>query len=220
MKTLPAISDRPARLGVLISGGGTTLLNLLDCIASDTLNATVVKVISSKPNSLGVERAVAAGLPCSTIVRQNFESVRKFSCAVFDELREANVDIVVMAGYLSLLEIPDEFALRVLNIHPSLIPAFCGRGMYGQHVHKAVVARGAKVSGCTVHFADNEFDHGPIILQRSVAVPDESTPDNVAALVFEQEKIAYPEAIRRVISGRLSINGRRTVYHEETARLD
>jgi len=100
----------------------------------------------------------------------------------------------------------------VLNIHPSLIPAFCGKGMYGHHVHHGVVQRGAKISGCTVHFADNEYDHGPIVLQRAVEIPDGSSVDDVASLVFEQEKIAYPEAIRRVISGQLVIDGGRTVF--------
>lgn len=210
MKQLPAISDRPARLGVLISGGGTTLLNFLDCIKAGTLNAEVGIVISSQANCKGVERARAAGLECVAISRRDFDGLKDFSTAVFEQLRAASVDIVTLAGYLNLLQIPDDFLLRVLNIHPSLIPAFCGKGMYGHHVHEAVVKRGARVTGCTVHFADNEYDHGPIVIQRTAEVPDGSDADEVGSLVFEQEKIAYPEAIRRVISGRLIVDGQRT----------
>ncbi len=212
MQPLSAISDRPVRLGVLISGGGTTLLNFLECIRNGTLLAEVPLVISSQPDCKGVKRAIDAGLKCEAICRRDFTSTSDFSKTVFDRLRAANVDLVTLAGYLNLLHVPDDFALRVLNIHPSLIPAFCGKGMYGHHVHEAVVARGAKVSGCTVHFADNEYDQGPIVLQQSVNIPDSATADEVATLVFEQEKIAYPEAIRRVTSGRLTVDGRRTIY--------
>jgi len=215
LQQLPPICDRPIRLGVLISGGGTTLLNFLECIRNGTLNAEVPLVISSQPNCKGVQRAIDAGLECVSIARSDYSSTAEFSGAVFKRLRSVNVDLVTLAGYLSLLNIPDDFALRVLNIHPSLIPAFCGKGMYGHHVHESVVDRGAKVSGCTVHFADNEYDQGPIVLQRSVEIPDTADADTVAALVFDQETKAYPEAIRRVASGRLAVHGRRTIYSEE-----
>ncbi len=212
MKTLPAIDGRPVRLGVLISGGGTTLLNFLDCIQDGSLNAEIPLVISSQADCQGVTRAAAAGVPCQPVVRRDFASTQEFSADVFGRLRTERVDLVILAGYLCLLQIPDDFRDRVLNIHPSLIPAFCGKGMYGHHVHHGVVQRGAKISGCTVHFADNEYDHGPIVLQRAVEIPDGSSVDDVASLVFEQEKIAYPEAIRRVISGQLVIDGGRTVF--------
>lgn len=215
MKLIPAITDRPVRLGVLISGGGTTLLNFLDCISNGSLNAEIPLVIASSGNCKGVERAGNAGLDCRVIRRAEFDSVEEFSDEVFGQLREKSVDLVTLAGYLSLLKIPDDFLHRVLNIHPSLIPSFCGHGMYGHHVHEAVVDRGAKVSGCTVHFADNEYDNGPIVLQRSVNLPDGCDADTVGSLVFAEEKIAYPEAIRRVTSGRLRIDGRRTIYQEE-----
>jgi phosphoribosylglycinamide formyltransferase-1 len=115
-----------------------------------------------------------------------------------------------MAGFLSLLHVPTDFNWRVINIHPSLIPAFCGHGFYGHHVHEAAIQRGVKISGCTVHFADNAYDHGPIILQQAVNVPDGCTADQLAAIVFEQEKIAYPEAIRQLATGRILIHHRRT----------
>src|SRR5947208_11194378 len=114
-----------------------------------------------------------------------------------------------MAGFLQLLHVPDDYLGRVMNIHPALIPAFCGKGYYGQRVHEAVLAYGAKVSGCTVHFADNVYDHGPIILQRVVEVRDDDTPEALAARVHEQEHDAYPEAIRLFAEGRLRLDGRR-----------
>jgi len=212
LHNFPAINDRPVRLGVLISGGGSTLLNFLDCIRDGSLNAEVPLVIASQADCRGVQRARDAGLECVPIVRRDFASLADFSDAVFERLKAAEVDLVTMAGYLSLLRIPDEFLGRVLNIHPSLIPAFCGKGMFGDRVHKAVVARGVKVSGCTVHFADNEYDHGPVILQRSIDLPEAVSADEVGRLEFEQEMIAYPEAIRRVASGRLKIDERRTIY--------
>ncbi|MDG1896085.1 MAG: phosphoribosylglycinamide formyltransferase [Fuerstiella sp.] len=210
MQHLPAITDRTVRLGVLISGGGTTLLNFLDCIRNGSMNAEIPLVVASHPDCRGVQRAVDAGLDCVSICRKDFSDIAEFSSAVFDALRLKQVDLVALAGYLSLLHIPDDFRHRVLNIHPALIPAFCGKGMYGHHVHEAVVARGAKVSGCTVHLADNEYDQGPIVLQSSVEIPDGATAEEVAALVFDREKIAYPEAIRRVISGLFEVDGRRT----------
>ena len=210
----PAITDRPIRLGVLISGGGTTLLNFLDQVQSGELHAEVPLVIASQKNCKGVERARAAGLECIVIRPKDYSTVNEFSDAVFSELRRARIDLVTMAGFLSLLHVPDDFSWRVINIHPSLIPAFCGHGFYGHHVHEAAVRRGVKVSGCTVHFADNEYDHGPIILQKTVSVPDRCTADELASMVFEQEKIAYPEAIRQLASGRLLIENRRTVNGE------
>src|SRR5262249_13978637 len=117
--------------------------------------------------------------------------------------------LVCMAGFLQLVQIPDDFAGRVMNIHPALIPAFCGKGFHGRHVHEAVLASGVRGSGCTVHFADNEYDHGPIILQRVVPVLDDDTPEGLAARVFEEECEAYPEAIRLFAEDRLRVEGRR-----------
>ncbi len=204
------ITDRPTRLGVLISGGGTTLLNFVDQIKSGQLSAEIPLVVASQKSCKGVERARAAGLECLVLRPRDFASVGEFSEAVFRELRHRKVDLVTLAGFLSLLQIPDDFLWRVINIHPSLIPAFCGHGFFGHHVHEAAIRRGVKVSGCTVHFADNEYDHGPIILQKTIAVPDDCTADELSGLVFEQEKLAYPEAIRLLASGRLTIRNRRT----------
>jgi phosphoribosylglycinamide formyltransferase 1 len=143
------------------------------------------------------------------VPRRGAASAGDFSQAVFDGLRAAEVDLVVLGGFLARLEIPADFAHRVMNIHPALIPAFCGAGMHGKHVHAAVLARGCTVSGCTVHFCDNEYDHGPIILQRCVPVEFDDTPESLAARVFEEECKAYPEAIRLYAAGRLRIEGTR-----------
>ncbi|MCA9063133.1 MAG: phosphoribosylglycinamide formyltransferase [Planctomycetaceae bacterium] len=209
--SFPPITDRPIRLGVLISGGGTTLLNFLEQISQKRLNATIPIVISSQRDCQGVQRTRDAGLVCDVIRPRDFDSPQSFSAAVFDRLRAANVDLVTLAGFLSLLPIPDDFSGRVLNIHPSLIPAFCGHGYFGHHVHEAAIQRGVKVSGCTVHFADNEYDHGPILLQRTVDIPEHCTPQELARLVFQQEKEAYPEAIRILAAGRVRIEDRKTV---------
>ncbi len=210
---LPALR-RPMRLAVLISGGGTTMLNFLQQMQGGELNAEIPLVISSKSKCRGVERAAAAGLPCEIVLRKNFESVAAYSDHIFDLCRKADVDLVTLAGFLSLIHIPDDFRHRVVNIHPSLIPSFCGEGFYGHHVHEAVLARGCRVSGCTVHFADNEYDHGPIVMQESVPVLDGDTADSLAARVFEMECVAYPEALRRIASGRLVIDGNRTYMAE------
>lgn len=202
------INGRPIRLGVLISGGGTTLNNFLTQIAAGRLNAEVACVIASRPDCGGVLKAQAADVPCHIVQRSDHADVAEFSRAIFDHARTARVDLVTLAGYLNRIEIPADFAERVMNIHPALIPSFCGRGMYGRHVHEAVLERGCKVSGCTVHFADNEYDHGPIILQQYVPVLDDDTPDSLAARVFAAECEAYPEAIRRFADGRLQVTGR------------
>lgn len=201
----------PVRLGVLISGGGTTMLNFLEKIAAGELPAEIGLVIASRADCRGVERAREAGLRCEIVSRKDYDSVEPFSDRIFELCREANIDLVTFAGFLSLVHIPGDYTHRVMNIHPSLIPAFCGKGFYGHHVHEAVLERGAKVSGCTVHFADNEYDHGPIIVQEAVPVQDDDTPDSLAARVFEAECHAYPEAIRRFATGRLTVEGSRAV---------
>jgi len=197
------------RLAVLLSGGGTTLQNLIDRIGDGRLRAEVVLVVSNRSDAFGLERAHRAGIPAAIVERSDCSSRDEFSQRIFDLCRKAKIDLVCLGGFLQLLPIPDDFAGRVMNIHPSLIPAFCGKGFYGHRVHEAALAMGVKVSGCTVHFADNVYDHGPIILQRVVPVLDDDTPDTLAARVFEQECQAYPEAIRLFAEGRLRIEGRR-----------
>jgi phosphoribosylglycinamide formyltransferase-1 len=196
-------------MAVLISGGGTTLKNLLDRIGAGTLDAAVQLVVSSNPNAGGLEFARQASIPAIVVERRLHATSEEFSHAVFGPCREARVHLVVMGGFLKHVIIPPDFQNRVMNIHPALIPAFCGKGFYGSHVHQAVLDYGAKVSGCTVHFADNQYDHGPIILQRPVEVRDDDSADSLAKRVFTAECEAYPEAIRLFAEGRLRIEGRR-----------
>jgi len=200
---------QPVRLGVLLSGGGTTLQNILDRIDRGDLPAEVVVVVSSLTGAGGVERARSRNIPTHVVRRKDHETLESFSDAVNAVLDEARVDLVCLAGFMVLWHLPPRYEGRVMNIHPALIPSFCGKGMYGHLVHEAVVARGVKVSGCTVHFVNNEYDAGPIIVQKAVPVAFDDTPDDVARRVFEVECEAYPEAIRLFAEGRLRIEGDR-----------
>ena len=188
-------NQKPVRLGVLVSGGGTTLINILEYIKQGKLNAEVGVVISSRSTVAGVERAKNAGLEVKIIRRKDCPDIDEFSKRIEDELVAANVDLVVQGGWLCLWKIPDRYENRVMNIHPALLPSFGGQGMWGHHVHEAVLKSGCKISGCTVHFCTNEYDKGPIIVQRCCEVKNDDTPDTLAARVFAQECIAYPQAI-------------------------
>jgi phosphoribosylglycinamide formyltransferase-1 len=192
------------RLGVLVSGGGTTLQNFLDLEARGELAGEVALVVSSDPGAAACGRARKAGKPLEIVPWRKgaSESVTKALVA-------AKVDLVLMAGFLHLYRFPAEFGGRVLNVHPALLPAFGGKGMWGRHVHEAVVKSGVKVTGCTVHYADLAYDRGPVILQRTCPVFFEDTAEDVAARVFELEKRAYPEAIRLHADGRLRVEGGR-----------
>ncbi|MBN2139260.1 MAG: phosphoribosylglycinamide formyltransferase [Sedimentisphaerales bacterium] len=202
-------NSQPIRLGALISGSGTTLMNILECIKNGELNASVPVVISSRSSAAGVERAKKAGLEVKVIRRKDFGNVDEFSRCIEEALVEAEVDLVVQGGWLCLWKIPERYENRVMNIHPALLPSFGGQGMWGHHVHSAVLDAGCKVSGCTVHFCTNEYDKGPIIVQRACEAKDTDSPDTLAARVFEQECIAYPDAIRLFAEGRLLVkNGR------------
>jgi formyltetrahydrofolate-dependent phosphoribosylglycinamide formyltransferase len=201
--------SEPIRLAVLLSANGTTLQNLIDRIADGRLHARIVLVVSNNADAFGLVRAERAGIPTAVVNRKECASREEFSGRIFELCRQAGAELVCMAGFLQLISIPDDFRNRVLNIHPALIPAFSGKGFYGHHVHEAALATGVKVSGCTVHFADNQYDHGPIILQRVVPVLDDDTPEALAARVFAQENEAYPEAIRLFAEGRLVVEGRR-----------
>ena len=197
------------RLAVLVSGGGTTLQNLLDRCADGRLPAEVVIVIASRADAFALERARKVGIEAVVVDRQASGSLEEFSRRIFEYCRRANADLVCLAGFLQLVQVPVDYLGRVMNIHPALIPAFCGKGYYGHRVHEAVLASGAKVSGCTVHFADNEYDHGPIIVQRTVPVLDDDTAETLAHRVFVEECEAYPEAIRLFAESRLRIEGKR-----------
>jgi phosphoribosylglycinamide formyltransferase-1 len=204
-----ATRKKRIRLGVLISGGGRTMLNVLDYIRRGELNAEIAVVISSLSTVAGVGRAQDAGLPVKIIRRKDHPDIDTFSSRIADELEAANVDLVVQGGWLCLWKIPPRYENRVMNIHPALLPSFGGKGMWGHHVHEAVLAAGCKVSGCTVHFCTNEYDRGPIIVQRTCPVEDDDTSDTLAERVFQQECLAYPQAIRWFAEGRLQVEGNR-----------
>lgn len=183
--------------------------NLIERIDGGSLQVEILLVISSNPKAGGIGFAQDAGIPWAVVARKEFNSQEAFSAAVFDRCRRVGVERVVMGGFLKRLVIPDDFADRVLNIHPALIPSFCGDGFYGHAVHEAVLEYGVKLSGCTVHLADNEYDHGPVILQKAVPVMDDDTPERLAARVFEAECEAYPEALNLIAAGRVTVEGRR-----------
>lgn len=197
------------RLAVLLSGGGTTLQNLLDHIADGRLSAEVAVVVSSRAEALGLERARRAGIPALAVPRKGQPDVAAFNDAVHAALEPHAPGLIVLGGFLSLFQPRARYAGRVLNIHPALIPAFCGEGFYGHRVHEAVLAAGVKVSGCTVHFADDQYDHGPIVLQGCVPVLDDDTPETLAARVLALEHELLPRAIQLFAEDRLRIEGRR-----------
>lgn len=207
---VPSPQHKPIRLAVLLSGGGTTLANLTDKIGAGELEAEVAVAICSNQTAYDKITARDLGIPTHMVARKDHADTAAFSQAVFGIIREADVDLVCLAGFLCLLSIPDDFAYRVLNIHPALLPAFGGKGMYGHHVHEAVIQTGCKVSGCTVHFADQTYDTGPILVQRTCPVQPDDTPDTLAARVFEQECLAYPEAIRLLATGAMAVDGKVT----------
>ncbi len=196
---------RILRLGVLVSGGGRTLLNIADCIERGELPASVAMVISSRAEVPAVQRARERGFDVRIATRKSFTDEIEMHDAITSWLLEHLVDVVCLAGYLRWFRVDSSFENRVMNIHPALLPDHGGHGMYGPRVHRAVLESGATVSGCTVHFVDDQYDHGPIILQRTCPVLPDDDEDHLADRVFEQECVAYPESIRLFAADRLSI---------------
>lgn len=201
--------SKPLPVAVLLSGGGRTLANLLAHIERGAVNASVRVVIGSRGRLGGAAVAGEAGVPYAVIPRKQFADADAHSDAIWDFLVPYSVQLVVLAGWLHRLRVPPAWTGRVLNIHPSLLPAFGGQGMYGRHVHAAVLAHGCKVSGCTVHLADDTYDTGPIVAQCCVPVQDDDTPDTLAARVFAAECALYPQVIAAFAAGRVQIAGRR-----------
>jgi formyltetrahydrofolate-dependent phosphoribosylglycinamide formyltransferase len=184
------------RLAALVSGGGTTLQNFCDLIAAGKLEARIEVVISSVTNAYALERARAAGIDTFVVRRRDFESQEAFSEAITAILDRYEIDLVVLSGYLQRYIFPAKFEGRVLNTHPGLLPKYGGLGMYGHHVHEAVLAAGETESGCTVIIADHEYDHGPAIAERRVPVLPGDTPESLAERVMAAEREVFPEAVR------------------------
>ena len=177
------MSRPPLRLAVLLSGSGTTLQNLIEHIEAGTLSAAIILVVSSQPDAYGLVRAKRHGLEAICLPRKAYRDAQAYSDELNRTLDRFAPDLIALAGFLHVFHYAPHYRGRVMNIHPSLIPAFCGKGFYGLRVHQAALACGVKVSGCTVHFADEEYDHGPIILQRVVPVLDHDTPGRLAERV-------------------------------------
>jgi formyltetrahydrofolate-dependent phosphoribosylglycinamide formyltransferase len=199
----------PLRLAVLLSGSGTTLQNLIEHVEAGTLAARIVVVLASRPDAYGLERATQHGLEAICVPRLAYRDAEAYHRELHAALDRYAPDLIALAGYLHLFRLAPQYRGRVMNIHPALLPAFGGQGFYGLRVHRAVLEYGVKLTGCTVHFADEAYDQGPIILQRAVPVLEDDTPQSLARRVFEEECQAYPAAIRLFAQGRLRIEGRR-----------
>ena len=193
------------KLGVLCSGRGTDLQSIIDAIADGKLDAQIAIVLTDKPNVMALERAARAGIKNLCVDRKTFEDQLSFEAKMINELRAAEVDLVILAGFMRILSptFVRAYKDRIMNIHPSLLPSFPGA-----HAHRDVLAYGVKVSGCTVHFVDEGTDSGPIILQAAVPVLEGDDEESLAARVLEQEHIIYPRAIQLFVEGRLQIEGR------------
>jgi formyltetrahydrofolate-dependent phosphoribosylglycinamide formyltransferase len=200
---------RNVRIAVLLSGEGTSFENLCERIDAGEVPAQVALVIASNTKAGGLHRAERRGIPALAVPRRTFASNTAFNDALHAELARYEIDLVALLGFLSVFELRGKYDGRTINVHPALIPAFCGPGMYGHHVHEAVLAAGVKVSGATVHFADDHYDTGPIILQEAVPVQGDDTPESLAARVQQVERRLVPEAIRLFATGRLAIDGRK-----------
>jgi formyltetrahydrofolate-dependent phosphoribosylglycinamide formyltransferase len=204
----------PLRIAVLLSGEGTGLESLLGRIEAGELPARVVGVIASKPDAGGLARARRRGIPAVAVPRREYRDVKSFNDALHAELERCDPDLVLLLGFLSPFELRGRYEGRALNVHPALIPAFSGKGFYGRRVHEAVLAAGATESGATVHFVDEEYDHGPIVLQRTLPVRPDDTPDTLAARVQALERELVAEAVRLFAAGRLEIRGRRVLIRD------
>ena len=203
------------RIAVLLSGNGSTLQNILDLAAEGQLDVEVVCVIASRAKAYGLERAENASIPTHAIPRKDYADTESFSAAIWSALEAHQPELVVLAGFMSLLAVPEVYENRIMNVHPALIPSFCGKGMFGHHVHQAVLDYGAKVTGVTVHFVDAHYDNGPIIAQRTVALREDDTAATIAERVQAEERRLYPEAIQLFAEGRIRVEGRRVIIGPE-----
>ena len=202
---------KKARIAVLVSGGGTNLQALIDAEKRNELgNGEIVLVIASKPDVYALERAAKAGIEGRVIARRDYDDVASYSKALADSMTEAEIDLVVLAGFLTIIDeqVYNAFPNRILNVHPALIPSFCGKGFYGLHVHEAALEKGVKVSGATVHIVTPECDAGPIVLQKAVEVKQDDTPETLQRRIMEEaEWKILPQAVRLFCDGKISVEG-------------
>jgi len=200
------------RIAVLVSGGGTNLQALIDAQArGEIINGTLAAVIASRPGVYALERAEQAGIPGYVLARKDYPTNQAMTVALVDKLRELKIDLVVLAGFMTILtgEMVQAFPNAILNVHPALIPSFCGEGFYGLHVHERALAYGVKVSGATVHFVSEECDGGPIVLQKAVPVEEGDTPETLQRRIMEQaEWVLLPRAVSLFCQDKLQVEGR------------
>ena len=197
------------KIAVLVSGGGTNLQALIDAQGRGELgNGIITLVIASKPGVYALERAANAGIEGRVLARKDYDSIAAYSKALADEMTAAGIDLVVLAGFLTIIDeqVYEAFPNRIINVHPALIPSFCGKGFYGLHVHEAALSKGVKVSGATVHIVTPECDAGPIILQKAVAVMQDDTPEVLQHRIMEEaEWKILPEAVRLFCEDRITV---------------
>lgn len=207
------------RLGVLASGTGTNLQALIDACQAGEVPAEVAVVVSNAPEAFALERARRAGVAAAVVDHREFPTQAAFETALLETVESHRVDLLCLAGFLRILSpaFVGAFRGRMMNIHPALLPAFGGKGMYGERVHRAVLASGARVSGCTVHFVSEVPDGGPIIAQSAVPVRDDDTPATLAARIRREELRLYPLAVRLFAEGRLQVEGNRVRIRERAA---
>lgn len=206
------------RIGVLVSGGGTNLQAIIDALKAGTItNASIEIVISNNPNAYALERAKNNGINAECISPKNFATREEFNDALINRLDECNLDLIVLAGCMVVLpaKLIEKYRNKIINIHPALIPAFCGKGFYGLHVHEEVLKRGVKLTGATVHFVDEGTDTGPIILQKAVEVKNDDTPEILQRRVMEEaEWKIMPETINLIANGKVSIKNNKVIISE------
>lgn len=198
------------RIAVLCSGGGSNLQAIIDSVEAGRIDGEIVLVLANASKAYALERAKNHGIPCEFVSKKQAGSAEAFNDILLEKLQQAKADLVVLAGYLPIVgaQIVRAFPHRIINIHPALIPSFCGVGMYGHYVHEAVLAYGAKISGATTHFVDEEVDHGGVIMQKSVPVLEGDTPETLAARVLTVEHEILPETVRLFCAGKLGVDGR------------
>ena len=201
------------KIAVLVSGGGTNLQALIDAEKRGELGAgKITLVIASKPGVYALERAANAGIEGRVLARKEYASIADYSKALADEMTAAGIDLVVLAGFLTIIDeqVDEAFPNRIINVHPALIPSFCGKGFYGLHVHEAALAKGVKVSGATVHIVTPECDAGPIILQKAVEVKQDDTPEILQRRIMEEaEWKILPEAVRLFCEDKITVEENR-----------
>ncbi|MCD8158849.1 MAG: phosphoribosylglycinamide formyltransferase [Clostridiales bacterium] len=202
------------KIGALVSGGGTNLQAIIDNINEGKIDGKIVTVVSNKANAYALERAAKYNIEGTVIKVKDYPDRKAYSQALIDHFKEKQVDLILLAGFMVILDpvFTETFPNMIMNIHPALIPSFCGEGFYGLHVHEAALEKGVKVTGATVHFVDGKADNGPIILQKAVEVRDNDTPEILQKRVMEEaEWKIFPEAVSLFAQGRLKVEGTKVI---------